>query len=51
MPHGKELLHDKGDGRCRGTPFAVRAARLHGNVVFAVRQQAFSLFFFLFYFI
>jgi hypothetical protein len=30
---------------------AVRVARLHGNMAFAVRQHAFSLFFFLFYFI
>jgi hypothetical protein len=22
-PHGKEMLHGKGSGRCRGAPFAV----------------------------
>jgi hypothetical protein len=37
-PHGKEILHGKGSGRCRGTPFDVRADRLHDNVVFAVRS-------------
>jgi hypothetical protein len=36
-PHVKETLHGKGSGCCRGASFAVRAARLHDNVAFAVR--------------
>jgi hypothetical protein len=37
-PHGKEMLHGKGSGCCRGAPFAVRTDKLHGKGAFAVRS-------------